>query len=102
MTQNGPGDHNDTNDTNVLNDTNDTNVLNDTNDTNVVNDTKCYGAAESRERGTLSLPPQESAQHAKILTACNINDTKDARHAGSLCGNAWQSTLQKCDTRPQD
>ena len=55
MTQNWPGDNNDTNDTNVLNDTNDTNVLNDTNDTNVLNDTKCYGAAESRERGTLSF-----------------------------------------------
>ena len=55
MTQNWPGDHNDTNDRNVLNDTNDTNVLNDTNDTNVLNDTKCHGAAESRERGTLSV-----------------------------------------------
>jgi len=35
MTQNWPGDHNDTNDRNVLNDTNDRNVLNDTNDTNL-------------------------------------------------------------------
>ena len=48
MTQNWPGDNNDTNDSNVLNDTNDSNVLNDTNDSNVLNDTKCYGAAESR------------------------------------------------------
>ena len=55
MTQNWPGDHNDTNDRNVPNDTNDTNVLKDTNDRNVLNDTKCYGTAESRERGTRSF-----------------------------------------------